>query len=600
MEKIDKIVRNVMSELSSQPTSVQSAYGWHSENRIFVNRRYQRKLVWTLHEKQKLVESVMKRYPIPAILFAEKGDVASQYEVIDGLQRLNALISFIEGAFPTVDGRFFDISLFPTAKANLDEEKFAPLSQAELINNKEVSTILDYSLAFSIMRNATDEEVDDVFDRINSYGHRLSEQERRQSGIQNEFSEMVRQLACKVRGDQSARYLPISKMPEISIDLPMMKHGYDIKAESVFWVQQGILNSNDLRDSMDEQCIADIAASIISGTVLERSKDTLDAIYARGSEESNQLNGAMAVYGIERFSAEFDYCVNQIELVCQNGQEEKLRSIIYEHRTSNAFPAVFSLIFIAIHELFTMEKKSISDYSLVKAAISNLTRRIDTSRRSTSSDERRKNIDAIKALISPKLSPIDPAKDMLANHSALDVDGFIRSSGMELSRFELKQGILELHGDRKINADLLDRLVETVCGIANNGPKRTGQVILGVSDTQKDAARAEELDGVRPRSVGTWNVVGIDREARALGIPLEKYHQLVRNHFEKSKLSEPLKSNVLSSIDYNPYYGLGVLVITVPAQKEPSYVADEMFWRDGDNTKAAKGAKLIADIGRRF
>ena len=589
-----------MSELTAQPTSVQSAYGWHSENRIFVNRRYQRKLVWTLHEKQKLVESVMKRYPIPAILFAEKGEAASQYEVIDGLQRLNALISFIEGAFPTIDGRFFDISLFPTAKANWDEGKFNPLSQEEVIDRKEVSTILDYSLAFSIMRNATDEEVDDVFDRINSYGHRLSEQERRQSGIQNDFSEMVRQIACKVRGDQSTRYLPISKMPEISIDLPMMKHGYDIKAENVFWVQQGILNSNDLRDSMDEQCIADIAASIILGTVLERSKDTLDDIYARGSEASNQLNGAMAVYGIERFSAEFDYCVNQIELICQHGDPEKLRSIIYEHRTSNAFPAVFSLIFISLHELFTIEKKSISDYASVKAAISNLTRRIDTSRRSTSADERRKNINTIKALILPTLSPADPAKDMLANHSALDVDGYIRSSGMELSRFELKQGILELNGERKVNKTLLNRLVETVCAIANNGPSRAGQIIIGVCDTARDAARVRELDGVQPRSVGTWNVVGIDREARVLGISLENYHQLIRNHFENSNLSEPLKSGVLSSIDYNPYYGLGVLVITVPAQKEPAYVGDEMYWRDGDNTRAAVGAKLIADIGRRF
>lgn len=513
---------------------------------------------------------------------------------------MNALISFIEGAYPTVDGRFFDISLFPTAKANRDEGKFTPLSQNELINSKEVSSILDYSLAFSIMRNATVEEVDDVFDRINSYGYRLSEQERRQSGIQNEFSEMVRQIACKVRGDQSATYLPISKMPEISIYLPKMKHGYDIKAENVFWVEQGILNSNDLRDSMDQQCIADIAASIILGTVLERSKDTLNAIYERGIGESNQLHAAMAVYGTERFSAEFDYCVNQIELICQNGEAEKLRSIIYEHQTSNAFPAVFSLIFISLHELFTIEKKSISNHSSVKAAILDLTRRIDTSRRSTSSDERRKNIDTIKALISPKLSPIDPAKDMLANHSALDVDGFIRSSGMELSRFELKQGVLELYGDRKVNTGLLDRLVETVCGIANNGPDRTGQVILGVSDTPKDAARATELDGVQPRSVGSWNVVGVDREAHALGIPLEKYHQLVRNHFEKSNLSDPLKSNVLSSIDYNPYYGLGVLVITVPAQKEPSYVGEEMFWRDGDNTKAAVGAKLISDIGRRF
>jgi hypothetical protein len=91
------------------------------------------------------------------------------------------------------------------------------------------------------------------------YGHRLSDQERRQSGIQNDFSDLVRNIACKVRGDASPIIMPLRMMPEISIDLPMMKHGYDVKAENVFWCEQGILRATDLRDSMDEQCIADIA-----------------------------------------------------------------------------------------------------------------------------------------------------------------------------------------------------------------------------------------------------------------------------------------------------------------------------------------------------
>jgi hypothetical protein len=61
-----------MAELASQPTSVQSMYGWYAENRLFVNRRYQRKLVWTLNEKQKLIESILNKYPIPAVLIAER------------------------------------------------------------------------------------------------------------------------------------------------------------------------------------------------------------------------------------------------------------------------------------------------------------------------------------------------------------------------------------------------------------------------------------------------------------------------------------------------------------------------------------------------
>ena len=86
-----------MAELDSQPKSVQSLYSWFSDGKLFVNRRYQRKLVWTLEEKQRLIESILKQYPIPAILLADRSE--GGYEIIDGLQRLHTVVSFIESAF---------------------------------------------------------------------------------------------------------------------------------------------------------------------------------------------------------------------------------------------------------------------------------------------------------------------------------------------------------------------------------------------------------------------------------------------------------------------------------------------------------------------
>ena len=77
-----------MAELVSQPTSIQSVYTWYREDKLYVNRRYQRKLVWTLEEKQKLIESILKKYPVPAILIAERDSSPGTYEIIDGLQRL--------------------------------------------------------------------------------------------------------------------------------------------------------------------------------------------------------------------------------------------------------------------------------------------------------------------------------------------------------------------------------------------------------------------------------------------------------------------------------------------------------------------------------
>src|SRR5271157_2690281 len=182
-----------VAELDSQPKSIQSIYTWFSENKLFVNRRYQRKLVWTLDEKQKLVESVLKKYPIPAILLAERD--TGGYEIIDGLQRLHTLMSFIETGFATLDGEYFDITGFPTAKLRANEGLFSPTEGNGLITQREVSTFLDYSMAISIMRGATEAEIDDVFARINTYGHRLSDQERRQAGVQDEFSDPIPRVA---------------------------------------------------------------------------------------------------------------------------------------------------------------------------------------------------------------------------------------------------------------------------------------------------------------------------------------------------------------------------------------------------------------------
>ena len=40
-----------MADLASQPTPIQTIYTWFREDKLFVNRRYQRKLVWTIEEK---------------------------------------------------------------------------------------------------------------------------------------------------------------------------------------------------------------------------------------------------------------------------------------------------------------------------------------------------------------------------------------------------------------------------------------------------------------------------------------------------------------------------------------------------------------------
>jgi hypothetical protein len=75
-----------------------------SQQMLVVNPEYQRGSVWTPSQKKKLVDSVLRGYPIPLIYLhhirQSAGKLVSErYEVIDGQQRINALSDFHDGAF---------------------------------------------------------------------------------------------------------------------------------------------------------------------------------------------------------------------------------------------------------------------------------------------------------------------------------------------------------------------------------------------------------------------------------------------------------------------------------------------------------------------
>lgn len=72
------------------------------------NHEYQRGEVWTKIQKQRLIDSVLRGYPLPLIYLHDKrveigGRISESYEVVDGQQRINALAEFHGGKFKLLD-----------------------------------------------------------------------------------------------------------------------------------------------------------------------------------------------------------------------------------------------------------------------------------------------------------------------------------------------------------------------------------------------------------------------------------------------------------------------------------------------------------------
>lgn len=590
-----------MAELHSQAVPIQTLYTWFRDDKLIVNRRYQRKLVWTLEEKQKLLDSVLSKYPIPAILLSEIEGPKENYEIIDGLQRMHAILSFIETAYPLQSQDYFDLNYFPTARELAEKGAFEDKSGGIVVSAGACSTILNYQVSLSILRRATEKEVNEVFDRINTYGHRLSDQERRQAGVQSKFAELVRNLACSVRGDASAERLFLYEMPSISIDLPKTKHGYEVKADEVFWVTQGVLKSTDLRDSEDEQCIADTIACLIGSELIDRSKSALDAVYDSESTEFTRIETALDLYGIDKVSDEFKFCLEEVEKICAVGEPTKLRDLLFVPRTTNAFPSVFVVVFIAIFECGVRQKKKIHDYAGIRAALRGINGRIPVGQKGANRNERRTNIDSVKGIIdkffvdSPEIG-----KEIYNNHKIVDIETEIRRSEIELANYELKQGILPLDGDKPDPAAMLAKLLKTICAIANNGPKSYGKIIIGVADKDADVKRIAELDGVAGRSIGKRTIVGVCREAKRMGKTVEQYVQILVDNIKNSALSDHTKSAVIANLDFNDYFGFGVVVISIPAMHEITYLGDDVYRRDGSSNALVSQPKEIVALSSRF
>lgn len=107
---------------------------------VIDNPDYQRGYVWTLEDKQRLIESVMAERNIGSLLFVQYGyeKFGGKLEVLDGKQRLNALVEFYTGRY-TYRGKFYhqlsriDRTRFEhlrVAYAYLDGER---MSRAELL-----------------------------------------------------------------------------------------------------------------------------------------------------------------------------------------------------------------------------------------------------------------------------------------------------------------------------------------------------------------------------------------------------------------------------------------------------------------------------------
>ncbi len=586
--------------VSPKGLSIQTMYRDYRDGTLVVNRQYQRKLVWTVAEKVKLIDSILLNYPIPLILLAEKPSEepggSPITEVIDGMQRLNAIFSFIEHGF-TVDGQCFDLEEFARARQAEESGSFEAFpADVDRMSPKACSGFLDYQLAVTAFSGEDEDRITDIFGRINSGGKQLSDQERRQAGVLSGFAELVRELAAELRGDVSSERLALHEMPEISIETQKNPHGYKLKAEEIFWCKQGILRTGDLRDSDDEEMVIDICASVLNGSPADSTRVYRDNLYSSSHDHAAEINKKLNAYGSEKLATEVKLAYSALRSIVEESSEapNHFRSTVYPTPTSNAQKSPFYAVYMAFFDLIIKDGMYPDDSKKIMACLENLTQKITVGQKQTKVVDRISNVNQVKGLIRDHFVKKDVGAFSHGPGLLLDFENSIARSRTETSRYEFKQGLLRLDDKREIDPRIFDTILETVCGIANLGPDADGFVYVGIADRDEHATRIVELDQVSPVSVRHVKVVGVEREAKILGIEMDAYQKKFEDFIKDSALTDPLKTMLATSIDTVSYKDLEVVRIRIPRQKALSFVGDDAFFRVGSATKKATGPQIAA------
>lgn len=446
--------------------------------------------------------------------------------------------------------------------------------------------IVSYELPYSIYDESRAEIIDEVFRRINSSGQHLSRQEIRQAGATGEFAQLVRKIAAQLRGDVShSDLLLLSQMKNISISKDIGSNGID--PDDVFWVEQNIINKEDLRQSMDEEQIADLLAAMVIYPIPPSNLSVLDGYYGFKITDSDTRNKKIEEL-IQSLSPEvlenqFLHVYDEIKHIFHN----RPKSILSQMLGSRIYkgPRYFQVLFLALYDLLIKQEKKIVDYDKLYEAlegIGNKTIRVAGGGGWWPSKEKNDLVIAASSVLSQYFIERGDGDPMYYSY-ATELETLLKQSKTENSQYDFKQGIYDINTNTR-NDKLISKIFKTLTAMANNGKNSVGYILVGVADKFDDAEKIKKKFGYDYKKVGSFYITGIDGEVNNyFGGSFDTYFGLIKDKLKEMPISEHYRRQIGSKMRMVNYNGRSVIIIKIVSDNGAAYFDKEHYTRIGAN-----------------
>lgn len=235
---------------------------------LIIKPTFQRNPVWTITQKSYLIDSILRSYPIPEIYLQErvndKGE--SQFIVVDGQQRLRAVLDFIDNEF----------SLVPSETG----EQWGNLTFDEL-SPEDKKKFFEYKFVIRLLPDIDEDIIRNIFKRINKNNERLNQQELRQATYSGEFIVMINEIA-----------------------------------NQTYWEDIGIFTPQKIRRMLDAEFISEMVIAYLNGHQNKKAK--LDYYYKLYEEDFNDS---------ERVKSVFDNVIKEILQILPNLKKTRWRNM---------------------------------------------------------------------------------------------------------------------------------------------------------------------------------------------------------------------------------------------------------------------------------
>jgi hypothetical protein len=225
-----------MKRVDYQPLLIQDMLNYHRTGELNLTPWYQRRSTWTTPQKSYLINTLHEQKPVPAIYvryYLDFDKAKTIREIVDGQQRTRTILEYCDNQFP---------AKHPSSRA---KKLFSQLSRTEQ------GTFLLTAIPAGYLLGATDEDVIDIFGRINSISKTLNAQEKRNAKYSGEFKQFC--------------------LSQASSRLSL-------------WRDYNLFSANDIARMIEVQFISDLVLNLLAGTVSDFSPSRIDSMYEKYEE----------------------------------------------------------------------------------------------------------------------------------------------------------------------------------------------------------------------------------------------------------------------------------------------------------------------------